>query len=417
MDEVNLQKLLESLSTTTASAPKKNHRFWNTQPVQVSVEEDLQDGPIEAEHTEIRPTPFTLPAPYEFCTVDLAVQLDAVYELLRDNYVEDVDEEFRFEYSREFLKWALMPPGYCKEWHVGVRRVMVLSEVDNKKDDKEDNNTLTTQTTLTNNLVAFIAAIPCGFRVRKSDFSESVEVNFLCVSKSLRSKRLAPMLIREVTRRVNLQGIFQAIYTAGIQLPGPCYCAQYYHRPLRVQELIKTGFCPPGVIEYPLGSSPIKLRCMQRDDLPAVRLLLNEYLGKFELAALFSGQEDAGHWLMPHEGVMYSYVSEDGSAFVSFYSIPTSVLSLESPLKQLQVAYLSYYAVRDELQVLPLIKAALKEAHQQGFHVFNALDVMDNTAAVLETLRFGAGDGQLRYYLYNWRTRAFEANQVGFIML
>lgn len=31
-----------------------------------------------------------------------------------------------------------------------------------------------------------------------------------------RSKRLAPVLIKEVTRRVNLAGIFQAVYTAGI---------------------------------------------------------------------------------------------------------------------------------------------------------------------------------------------------------
>ena len=33
-----------------------------------------------------------------------------------------------------------------------------------------------------------------------------VEINFLCVHKKLRSKRLAPVLIREITRRVNLKG-------------------------------------------------------------------------------------------------------------------------------------------------------------------------------------------------------------------
>lgn len=48
-----------------------------------------------------------------------------------------------------------------------------------------------------------------------------VEINFLCVHKKLRSKRVAPVLIREITRRVNLEGIFQAVYTAGIVLPKP----------------------------------------------------------------------------------------------------------------------------------------------------------------------------------------------------
>lgn len=48
-----------------------------------------------------------------------------------------------------------------------------------------------------------------------------VEINFLCVHKKLRSKRVAPVLIREITRRVHLEGIFQAVYTAGVVLPKP----------------------------------------------------------------------------------------------------------------------------------------------------------------------------------------------------
>lgn len=48
-----------------------------------------------------------------------------------------------------------------------------------------------------------------------------VEINFLCVHKKLRSKRVAPVLIREITRRVHLKGIFQAVYTAGVVLPKP----------------------------------------------------------------------------------------------------------------------------------------------------------------------------------------------------
>lgn len=53
-----------------------------------------------------------------------------------------------------------------------------------------------------------------------------VEINFLCVHKKLRSKRVAPVLIREITRRVNLEGIFQAVYTAGVVLPKPVACCR-----------------------------------------------------------------------------------------------------------------------------------------------------------------------------------------------
>lgn len=50
---------------------------------------------------------------------------------------------------------------------------------------------------------------------------DMTEVNFLCVHKKLRSKRMAVILIKEITRRCNIRGIFQAVYTAGALLPKP----------------------------------------------------------------------------------------------------------------------------------------------------------------------------------------------------
>ena len=55
-----------------------------------------------------------------------------------------------------------------------------------------------------------------SYRVKKCS-----EINFLVVHKKLRSNRLAPLLIQEVTRRCNMAGVFQAVYTAGVFLPTP----------------------------------------------------------------------------------------------------------------------------------------------------------------------------------------------------
>jgi hypothetical protein len=92
--------------------------------------------------------------------------------------------------------------GWLKEWHCGVRA------------------------TKTNKLVGFISAIPASIRIYNKTH-ELVEINFLCVHKKLRSKRLAPVLIREITRRVNCKGIFQAVYTAGVVLPKPVGTCRY----------------------------------------------------------------------------------------------------------------------------------------------------------------------------------------------
>jgi glycylpeptide N-tetradecanoyltransferase len=47
--------------------------------------------------------------------------MNDMYKLLNENYVEDDDNMFRFDYSRPFLRWALCPPHYFKDWHIGVR--------------------------------------------------------------------------------------------------------------------------------------------------------------------------------------------------------------------------------------------------------------------------------------------------------
>jgi glycylpeptide N-tetradecanoyltransferase len=90
---------------------------------------------------------------------------------------------FRFDYSVPFLRWALLPPKQPEEWLVGVRG--------GKK----------------NKLYGFISGIRVNMNLN-GKVVKMAEINFLCVHKHLRSKRLAPILIREITRRVNLKDIW-----------------------------------------------------------------------------------------------------------------------------------------------------------------------------------------------------------------
>lgn len=128
--------------------------------------------------------PVLLPKPFQWCTVDLTNEDEAkeVYDFLSNHYVEDKDGVFRFDYPIEFLRWTLLTPGYNKEWHVGVRA--------DGKDGKSQLYGFITGTVVKN--------------VIRGETVKMVEINFLCVHKKLREKRLGPTLIKEVTRRVNL---------------------------------------------------------------------------------------------------------------------------------------------------------------------------------------------------------------------
>ena len=410
---LQIRKLMEQLGRLRTDAQPQDtdreHKFWKTQPVSQddTSEAAIVDGPIEDEKSkdELRKEPYPLPVEFQWCVVDMddPVQRRELYELLNCNYVEDVESLFRFDYPENFLDWALKAPGWVSDWHLGVR------------------------VTETGKLVAFIGAVPSQMQVRDHQ-TVAVEVNFLCVHKRLRSKRLAPLMIREITRRVNRHGIFQALYTAGAILPGVISKARYYHRPLNFKKLVEVGFTavPLGksvenmtlkyhlAKEHQLGNS---IRPMVAADVPQVHVLLAEYLKRFHLYMHFS-KVDIAHWLLPRENILYSFVVEtDGQVtdFISFYSLPSTVVN-NSLHSRISVAYLFYYAASSSLQLQRIVHAALVIARDCGFDVFNCVEIMENNL-FLKNLKFGEGDGDLHYYLFNWRTRSIEPHKNAVVML
>ncbi|EGN93299.1 hypothetical protein SERLA73DRAFT_189863, partial [Serpula lacrymans var. lacrymans S7.3] len=398
------------------------HTFWATQPVpQIGEGPHHDDGYIEPPKSreEVRQEPYPLPKEFEWSFLDLndSKQIKEVYDLLSLNYVEDDDASFRFQYSAEFLEWALKPPGYYKEWHLGVR------VVSNRK------------------LVAFISGVPVTIRVRGNVLRAS-EINYLCVHKKLRSKRLTPVLIKEVTRQCNLLGIFQAIYTAGVVVPTPISVCRYYHRSINIPKLVDVRFTyvPRNMTlarmirVNKLPSVPhIKgLREMEEKDVPEVAELFTRYMQRFDMAPVMT-LDEVRHQFLSGRGegekgtddnrrlgqVVWTYVVENPQThkitdFFSFYSLPSTIINNQKH-GVLEAAYLFYYATDVAFEASSEVEGGLKKrlveltsdalviADQAEFDVFNALTLMDNMN-FLEDLKFGAGDGLLNFYLFNWRT-------------
>jgi glycylpeptide N-tetradecanoyltransferase len=369
------------------------------------------EGPIvpDKKPEEIRAEPYNMPTGFEWSALEIndATQREELYTLLANNYVEDDDCLFRFDYSKEFLEWALTPPGFCNEFLLGVR------------------------TTAHKKLVAFISAVPATISVYQKGSTTTpspkvVEINFLCVHKKLRSKRLAPVLIKEITRRVNKSGVFQAVYTAGVVLPVPVASARYHHRSLDPKKLVRVGFSrlsPRMTMArmqklYKLPQTPDhNLVPMTKDHVQGVFQLLKQYLSKFSLHISFS-QDEVAHWLLPREKVINSYVicnavTGDVTDFCSFYHLPSSILGKDETL---HAAY-SFYNVATSISLTELMRDALILAnHQCGSDVFNALNLMENDE-FLDELKFGKGDGNLQYYIYNWACTPMKPSDVGIVLL
>ncbi|KAE8666876.1 Glycylpeptide N-tetradecanoyltransferase 1 [Hibiscus syriacus] len=408
-DDSSLENIVRRFQDSMSLS--KRHKFWETQPVgqfKDVGDTSLPEGPIEPPTplSEVKQEPYNLPSQYEWttCNMDSEETCNEVYNLLKNNYVEDDENMFRFNYSKEFLRWALRPPGYYKSWHIGVRA----------KTSKK--------------LVAFITGVPARIRVR-DEVVKMAEINFLCVHKKLRSKRLAPVMIKEVTRRVHLENIWQAAYTAGVVLPTPITTCQYWHRSLNPKKLIDVGFSRLGprmtmsrtIKLYKLPDQPVTpgFRKMELRDVPAVTRLLRQYLSQFVVSPDFD-ENDVEHWLLPTEDVIDSYVVEspkthDLTDFYSFYTLSSSILGNQN-YSILKAAY-SYYNVSTKTPLLQLMNDALIVAKKKDFDVFNTPDAMHNES-FLKELKFGPGDGQLHYYLYNYRIRnALRTSELGLVLL
>lgn len=91
-----------------------------------------------------------------------------------------------------------------------------------------------------------------------------------------------------------------------------------------------------------------------------------------------------------------------GTAYLYYYATDTAFPLSSGSASSEQTADM---ATRQRLsqRLNDLVKDTLIMAKQAGFDVFNALTLMDNNVFLKQQL-FGAGDGFLNYYLYNWRT-------------
>uniref|UniRef100_A0A1B6DI98 Glycylpeptide N-tetradecanoyltransferase n=1 Tax=Clastoptera arizonana TaxID=38151 RepID=A0A1B6DI98_9HEMI len=389
---------------TTEEALQKQYQFWNTQPVPKMDEKITANEPIEADKgmSEIRQEPYSLPDGFQWdtLTLDDPLVLKELYTLLNENYVEDDDAMFRFDYQPQFLKWALQPPGWRKDWHCGVR------------------------VTKSGRLVGFISAVPANLNVY-SQIQKMVEINFLCVHKKLRSKRVAPVLIREITRRVNQQGIFQAVYTAGVVLPKPIGTCRYWHRSINPKKLIEVKFSHLSrnmtmqrtlkLYKLPDSTKTPGFKKLTIENLSKAHQLLAQYLTRFDLAPVFT-EEEFRHWFLPQPGIVDSFVVENNGEItdmVSFYTLPSTVM--HHPIHRTLKAAYSFYNVSLQTPWLDLMQDALISAKNAGFDVFNALDLMENKV-FLEQLKFGIGDGNLQYYLYNWRCPSIPPNKIGLVL-
>lgn len=345
------------------------HEFWNKQPVPQNKVVFENDGEIDSSR-ELRYEKTPLPEGYEWssCTVE------ELCEFLKENYIRD--DFFEFHYSKELVKWAT----YKDDWNITIR-------------EKQ-----------TSEITGFISGVPLNVRINDKTV-KMFQINFLCISEKLRNIYLAPLLIKEITRRINLQDIWQAVYTVVKKLPTPITKVKYWHRLINVKKLNRVGFSNAREQAYRiLGTS--QFREMTEHDIPRVTQMLRDHLNQFKLS-LEIDESYVKHWILPRKDTVYTYLNDEKDQFATFYSLDYVHKPSGETIKQ---AY-TFYNVGN------CLKDAIIMARNRGFDVYNCVNIGVDDEELREH-KFMEGTGHNHYYLWNWKiNEEIKPKDIGFVII
>lgn len=395
------------------------HRFWNTQPVDSDVPfgqnqdinpfwntqllpRDQEEGQIAFfELEKMKKEPFSLPQGFfwrQFDIADNEKDLELVLKFLHDFYSSDTSGRFRLRYPAETLRWILCTSDHRKEFHIGVMKG--------------------------EELIGMITGTPGSYIIGKLS-PVLVSISFLCIKTGYRGKNLAPILIREITRRITLIGITAgwqgAIHTSSLDLPHVVSRAVYYHRPLNVKKLLNVGFChrhgkltAKGTIKYYQFRQEMvntNLRPMEEKDVPEVLQFLTNHLNNFVMKNSFS-EKEFRYIFFPRKDVVQTYVLFEKGKIVGFASYYLNEMSVSDSSQIIKTAYLIYLI---EPPGSNLMDDILIIANNSGIDLFTCTNIMKNSD-FLQRCKFSKGSGKANYYFYNWKCEKIEPSEMAIVL-
>ena len=269
-------------------------------------------------------------------------------------------------------------------------------------------------------IIGFISAIPTKLSINNNEI-KMAKVCFLCVKKEFRKKRLTPVLIKEITRRINLKNIWQGIYKTFAYLPKAFTKSQYFYRVINLKKLLDVQYTYLPNNKMSLGNALKKydlpdepkisgFRKMEAKDLEQIYNLILLRNKKYKIYEILDIKE-VEHWLLPRNNIVYTFVLEDEehkiTDFCSFYSIQRTILNqnkigenTSNKYKKINFAY-ELINFNTSISMKELLRSAVILAKQNGFDAYHCIDYKENSDNFKELL-FMEKIGKMKYYLYNF---------------
>ncbi|XWV25728.1 N-myristoyltransferase [Tupanvirus soda lake] len=336
--------------------------YWIDQPFDIS----NTDTEIKIIKSDIPKKNVELPNGFAFKTLGTN-NLEDIYGLLNNHYIEDDQHIVRLAYSKDFLYWYLkyIPHGFVVGLIYKNKLVGVVT-------------------------ACFVDMIIYGKEIKVP------YINLLCIQTKIRKLGLTPLLIEELKSRLCNIKMTYALFTGTNKLTKEFSVSKDYVIPINYPKLREVGFLTEDLTPIPkLDENPLHL--MTASDIESVVPKLNKYLSKFNVKPYFTN-DSAHHFLLPKKNIVYSFVNRNKNGEVTdFISVYKNYLYCLKLNKVVSVAQLSFYFY-DTLTLTQLVSYLLDKLPSYGIDqlVFrNTGENMDINITKFST------HGELYYYFYN----------------
>jgi hypothetical protein len=254
-----------------------------------------------------------------------------------------------------------------------------------------------------------VASVEMGF----------LEVNFLCLIKPLRNLHLAPLMIAILTREcVNRYNISVATYTISAKIASkPFGKKQAFHRPLKLNRLVETGFFPD---YYPQFEKCCKFN---NKSVSVVRYFngstdypegLYDMVSKFNKKsyAIFDAKSEDELRAIFLNSAFHNFVFYTGDRVASYVCL----YRLDTYNKIKMQAYKNGYVY---ISCVESDKRGIMDSVAEYCYKNDIFDVLTMTddGSNADTLKFIEGTGYTNFYLFNMSVPPIENSKNGLVTI
>ena len=387
-------------------AKRHVYSWWKGKPVHNLDEVVARSEKIESNLARRAPhvvseEPMKIPGAMEWLIVDLGndVEMEKIASFLRTYYGT---EKIKLECTIEFMRWTL------------GRQGVLIALVTN----------------VGKTICGVVGATIMNMMMydKKERFGQPL---FLCAHPIYRKKKLAGVLIDEMTRRLNLMGVSQGLFATKLCVPTPIAHIRIYYRPLNYKRLIDLKYLSSDSDKseyFGIEIDSTKYVPMKEENVGRVLELYGKWMDRFNVYNRYDEGEFRDLLLGP---IVRSYVLEDLNGkivdFLSFYEC-----NFVFDGKVVKVAHMFLYSANG-IMAGDVIDNVVKLAKGLGFDLLLVPDVMTLGDALLTKEKAVDEDSEVEEYermyehqctkttdrmfvnLFNWKCPPVRPRQMGVI--